>query len=312
VDLGLALSAAANGPEADPGWIRDLTRAAEALGLHSAWVPDHVVIPVGSASPYPSGSGPVDPSMFGVSFDPLATLPYLAGLTRRLRLGISVLVVPYRNPLVVAKWLASLDQLSGGRIMVGIGVGWLAEEFAALGEPRFAERGPLTDECVAIWKAVWTGRPPGFEGRFYRFGPLLSGPRPLQVPHPPIHVGGNGRAALRRVIALGADGWHLTGLAPDGVADRVGGLRAALAEAGRRPEDVLVSLRVTVDLRDGATGTGAPGLVAGDSGAVIEACRRYRHAGVGLLVPGLPRNVSPAAQLRMLERLAREVMPALA
>jgi alkanesulfonate monooxygenase SsuD/methylene tetrahydromethanopterin reductase-like flavin-dependent oxidoreductase (luciferase family) len=169
----------------------------------------------------------------------------------------------------------------------------------------------LTDEYLAVWKAAWTGRPDRFQGRFYRFDPLLSEPRPLQVPHPPIHVGGNGPAALRRVLRVGA-GWHLTRLSPDGVAGRVAALRQALTLAGRAEDDVLVSARVSLDLREGAGGPGGPpGLIAGDVDAVVTACRAYQSAGVGLLVPSLPASAPPEAQLRMLERLAREVIPAL-
>ena len=295
MEVGLALGSAASGPDAGPARIRELTLAAESLGLHSVWVPDHVVIPVGARSPFPyAGPGVAfEAERHAVTYDPLATLPYLAGLTGRLRLGLSVLVVPYRNPLVVAKWLASLDQLSGGRVLVGIGVGWLAEEFAALAQPHFTARGALTDEYLAVWKAAWTGRPDRFQGRFYRFDPLLSEPRPLQVPHPPIHVGGNGPAALRRVLRVGA-GWHLTRLSPDGVAGRVAALRQALTLAGRAEDDVLVSARVSLDLREGAGGPGGPpGLIAGDVDAVVTACRAYQSAGVGLLVPsrrGAPRR----------------------
>jgi probable F420-dependent oxidoreductase len=313
MEVGLALGSAASGPDAGPARIRELTLAAESLGLHSVWVPDHVVLPVGATSPFPYvGPGVAfEIERHGVTYDPMATLPYLAGLTHRVRLGVSVLVVPYRNPLVVAKWLASLDQLSGGRLLVGVGVGWLAEEFAALDQPRFTARGALSDEYLAIWQAAWTGCPTGFEGRYYRFGPLLSGPRPLQLPHPPIHVGGNSRAALQRVLRVGA-GWHLTRLSPDGVAERVAALRQALTAAGRAADEILVSVRVTLDLRtDADTAGGFPGLLVGDADAVIAACRRYQSAGVGLLVPNLPASAPPDVQIRMLERLACDVIPAL-
>ena len=161
MQFGLALGSAASGPDASSARIRELALAAESLGLHSVWVPDHVVLPVGATSPFPyAGPGVTfEIERHGVTYDPMATLPYLAGLTHRVRLGVSVLVVPYRNPLVVAKWLASLDQLSGGRVLVGVGVGWLAEEFAALGQPQFTARGALSDEYLAY------GRQPGRDAR---------------------------------------------------------------------------------------------------------------------------------------------------
>jgi probable F420-dependent oxidoreductase len=310
MEVGLALGSAVSGPTADPAQIRALALAADRLDFHSVWVPDHVVIPVGAQSPYPYAEPgtPFDVSRLQVTYDPLATLPYLAGLTERVRLGVSVLVVPYRNPLVVAKWLASLDQLSGGRLLIGVGVGWLAEEFQALGQPGFAERGAITDEYLTIWKTLWSRPVAEFSGHHYRFGPVLAGPSPRQVPHPPIHVGGNSRAALRRALRVGA-GWHLTRLGPDGVATRVSALRSALAEARRPPDDILVSARIVLDLRSDAGSTGGPARVGGDADAVAAAFGRYAAAGVGLLIPSLPAEASPPAQLEMVDRLARDVVP---
>jgi probable F420-dependent oxidoreductase len=310
MEIGLALGPAVSGPTADPERMRALALAADRLGLHSVWVPDHVVIPVGAQSPYPYAEPGTrfDVARLQVTYDPLATLPYLAGLTERVRLGVSVLVVPYRNPLVVAKWLASLDQLSGGRLLIGIGVGWLAEEFEALGQPRFVDRGAITDEYLEIWKTLWSEPVAQFTGQHYRFGPVLAGPRPRQIPHPPIHVGGNSRAALRRVLRVGA-GWHLTRLAPEAVASRVTALRSALVEARRPPDQILVSVRVGLDLRSDAGSSGRAAWVAGDTDTVVRAFSRYEAAGVGLLIPSLPPDAPAEVHLEMVDRLGREIAP---
>jgi probable F420-dependent oxidoreductase len=312
MQFGLYLGSAVTGRNVDPDRIRALTRASEALDFHSVWVPDHVVIPTETRSPYPYAEpgAPLDPLNLEVTYDPLATLPYLAGLTTRIKLGVAVLVVPYRNPLIVAKWLASLDQLSGGRLLIGVGVGWLAEEFTALGQPHFAHRGLVTDEYLTIWKTLWSDRPAEFAGRFYGFGPVLAGPKPLQAPHPPIYVGGNSPAALRRAARFGS-AWLLTRLGPAEVATRAAALRRLMTESGRSPDDVLVSVRVALDFGDRNAAPALPGWqITGDTAAVVAACRRYEAAGVSLLIPTLRPDAPLEMQLQTLDRLARDVVPA--
>ena len=134
----------------------------------------------------------------------------MAGATERLRLVTSVLVLPYRNPVLTAKIVASLDVLSGGRVTLGVGVGWLKEEFEALGSPDFDKRGAVTDEWIAIFKQLWTQSPASFTGEYYRYANIRAEPFPLQKPRPPIWVGGHSRAALRRTARHG-DGWHPVG-----------------------------------------------------------------------------------------------------
>ena len=139
-------------------------------------------------------------------YDPLVTLGVLAGATRRVRLGTTVLIVPYRNAVVTAKMVSSLDALSGGRVVLGIGAGWVAAESAMLGVP-FAERGPMTDEHLRAMQELWTARAPSFSGTYTQFSGLTFEPKPVQKPHPPIWVGGHSRAALRRTVEFGA-AWH--------------------------------------------------------------------------------------------------------
>jgi probable F420-dependent oxidoreductase len=180
---------------ATPDIIRGTAVRAEALGYDSVWVSDHVVVP----------NAYVDRIGAGI-YDPLVTLAVAAGATGRVRLGTTVLIVPYRNPVVTAKMVSTLDALSGGRVVLGVGAGWQAEESAMLGVP-FAERGPMTDEYLAAMRELWTSPAPSFAGKYTRFDGLHFEPKPVQRPHPPIWVGGHGRASLRRAAEIGA-AWH--------------------------------------------------------------------------------------------------------
>ena len=168
---------------------------AEALGYDSIWVSDHVIVPDANLE------------RFGAAvYDPLITLAVAAGATKRVQLGTTVLIVPYRNPVVTAKMVSSLDALSGGRVVLGIGAGWLEEESSMLGVP-FAERGPMTDEYMAAMRELWTSPAPSFNGKYTQFSGLHFEPKPIQKPHPPIWVGGHARASLRRAAEIGA-AWH--------------------------------------------------------------------------------------------------------
>jgi probable F420-dependent oxidoreductase len=178
-------------------------------------------------------------------------MAFLAGKTRRLRLVSSVMILPHRNPVVTAKTLATIDVLSNGRVTVGVGVGWLREEFQALGAPDFDRRGAVSDEYLRIFKALWTRSPASFEGKFYRFDEIRCLPAPVQKPHPPIWIGGHSPAALRRVARHG-DGWHPVGANP-AVPLRPAELRASLDELyrltekeGRDPRALTISFKAPV------------------------------------------------------------------
>src|SRR5215210_5338857 len=206
--FGVSLTNA--GPYAEPDRLARVAVQAEALGFDSVWVSDHVVMPTEMESVYPYGP----PGSFSTEnrknyYEAIVTLAWVAGATRRVRLGVSVLVVPYRNPVVTAKQLATLDALSGGRLILGIGVGWFEEEFQALGQPYFRQRGSLTDEYIRLYRALWSGEPTAFDGRFYQLRSVITLPRPAQAASggPPIWVGGHGERALRRAAELG-DAWH--------------------------------------------------------------------------------------------------------
>jgi probable F420-dependent oxidoreductase len=200
------------GPLATPAALEQIVQHAEALGFDSVVVADHIVLPVAQMSRYPysvSGAFPGE----GDALEQLALLAFIAAKTRVLRLITSVLILPHRNPVVTAKSLATIDVLSEGRLTVGVGVGWLREEFAALHAPDFDRRGAVSDEYLRIFKTLWTEAPARFAGEFYRFDDLWCLPRPVQQPHPPIWVGGHSRAALRRAARYG-DGWHPVGANP--------------------------------------------------------------------------------------------------
>jgi probable F420-dependent oxidoreductase len=238
------------GDHATPADFDRLARGAEDLGYDSLWTGDHVVFPRDVRSPYPynaTGAFPFDRDQ--PLFEPITLLAYLAARTTRLRLGVSVLVLPMRNPLVTAKMLAGVDALARGRLELGIGVGWLREEFEALAAD-FATRGEVTDEWIAMVRQLWAaGGSSGFEGRHYRFPPLAMLPRPDR--RIPILVGGNSPPALRRAARVG-DGWHGVRLPPARVREAVAGLRTALAEAGRDQAGFRVVLRASVTPEDAA------------------------------------------------------------
>src|SRR5438874_1420026 len=221
------------GRSAEPDALETLVRRGKALGFHSTVIADHVVFPVTIASKYPytvSGAFPGG----GDALEQLTLMSFVAAKSERLRLITSVMILPHRNPVLTAKMLATIDVLSRGRVTVGVGVGWLREEFEALGAPDFDRRGAVSDEYIRIFKTLWTENPASFEGRFYRFDPLRFLPQPVQKPHPPIWIGGHSPAALRRVARLG-DGWHPVG----GIAAvplRPAEMRASLAELHRLTE----------------------------------------------------------------------------
>ncbi|MGE0419529.1 MAG: LLM class F420-dependent oxidoreductase [Acetobacteraceae bacterium] len=181
----------------------------ERLGFTSTTIADHIVFPVASESKYPYDATGRHPST-GDAIEPLSLMAFVAGKTSTLRLVTSVLILPHRNPVLTAKMIATIDVLSQGRVTLGIGVGWLREEFAALGAPDFDRRGAISDEYVAIFKKLWSPGPVEHHGDWYDFAPLRCEPLPVQKPHPPIWVGGHSRHAIRRTARL-ADGWHPLG-----------------------------------------------------------------------------------------------------
>jgi len=294
-----------------------LARRAEELGYDSLWASDHVVIPTQIASTYPysaDGASPFDPEQ--AYTEPLTTLSYMAGYTQRIRLGTWVLIVPYRNPILVAKMVANMDYLSGGRIILGVGVGWMEEEFKALGLDTFSERGAATDEYIRIYKALWTEDTPSFSGRFCSFPSITAVPKPVQKPHPPIWVGGHTAPALRRAATLG-DAWLPFGqqphaeLGPAELSEKIARLRDLTVEAGRPADAVSVTFSVPLDIRDTGASDGARALFTGTPQQVAEDVLAYREAGVSHFIFILSRESIQHA-VGAMERFATEVKPLVA
>jgi probable F420-dependent oxidoreductase len=228
------------GPLADPAMLAEVAGLAEALGYHSVFVADHVVVPRALASRYPysrDGGFPYDPD--APWLDPLVALGFLAARTRTIRIGTSITVLPMRHPIVTAKQVATADHLSRGRVIFGVGVGWMAEEFALLGA-SFEDRGRRMDEYLRLMKTLWSEPNPTFDGQYFRVRDCALTPRPAQRPHVPVWVGGESPAALRRAARLG-DGWHSAGTSLAELPDKLRTLDEALAAAGRTRAGFVVS-----------------------------------------------------------------------
>jgi probable F420-dependent oxidoreductase len=300
------------GPTATRQGILSLAREGERLGLHSAMIADHIVFPAESNSIYPYTLDGKHPGG-GDALETFSILGVVAGATERLRLVTSVLVLPYRNPVLTAKMVASLDVLSGGRVTLGVGVGWLKEEFEALGSPDFERRGAVTDEWIAIFKQLWSQSPASFTGEFYQYADIRAEPFPLQKPHPPIWVGGHSRPALRRAAKHG-DGWHPVGaiaaspLPPHEMQAHLETLKRLTDVEGRDFSALTISYKAplydaAVPDRDGSrrSFSGSPDDIAGD-------ISRFAAIGVHELIFDF-RGHSVTETIEHLQRFATEVMP---
>jgi probable F420-dependent oxidoreductase len=252
------------GPFANPQTIAAVARHAEELGYHSVWASDHIITPRQIDSPYPGGRYPVLPEF--PFLEPVATLLYAAAVTSRVALGTSVLVVPQRQPVLLAKQLATLDVLSGGRLIFGAGAGWMKEEFQALNVP-FESHGQRLDDYLEVIRLCWTEDHPTFEGRFYDLPDIGFYPKPTQKPRPPIWVGGWAEGALRRAARFG-DAWHAMG-PPQLVGDAFARVKRYAAEYGRDPESIGLTLR-------------AEGVGRGEAAETIEQLRAYAEVGVSM------------------------------
>ena len=277
-----------------------LTLKAEELGLDGIFTPDHILAPPATAQHY----GPNWP-------DPFALLAYLAGRTSRIQLGASAIVLPYRNPLVTAKAAATVDQVSGGRFIFGIGVGWDEEEFRDLGLP-FGQRGKMSDEYLRVIKAAWSEDVPSHRGEYLEFSGAIFAPRPVQRPCPLIWAGGSpgavSKASVRRVAEL-CDGWHPLAVGLDDLERGFAEICKLAAEYGRG-DAIQLAPRNLLNLSDGAPGNGRASF-EGSADQVLADLRRASAIGVDYLVFDFP-PLDVAGMSRLMERFAREVKPALA
>jgi probable F420-dependent oxidoreductase len=290
------------GFEATPEGIVASAAKAEELGFDAVLVNDHIIV---DRSPR---SAP-----WTNTYDPLVALSFIAAHTTRIGLGLSVLIMPYRNPIATAKMLATIDRMSGGRLIAGIGVGWNEAEFKALGVP-FHERGPRTTEYLRIWQACWSPAEVSFAGKFFAFSDMHCNPKPLQQPHPPIWIGGASDAALRRAAAFAAV-WQPTPMPVADLVDRQAALRKACNQIGRQhPPETRMSFRVEFSPITGkAPPPGAERPIGHGTAAEVAAdLLRYREAaGLNAFQINFHGNRSLGQLLDSMDCFMREVKPLL-
>lgn len=282
----------------------DFAQHAEQLGFHSGWVSDHVAWPRDIHSQYPySDDGSFAPPPDMPWLDPLGTLFFVAACTERLRLGTTVLILGYRPPVLTAKAVASLDHLSEGRVLLGVGVGWMREEFEILGMP-FDHRGKRADEQLALFRSFFADDAPSFHGEFYDVPEVGFEPKPA-ARRVPIWVGGDSEAAYRRVAAFG-DAFHAAFQSPDEVAAGWDRVRKLVAEAGRDPGDVRLSVRLYLDPEGSMP---AAKSIAGSPEQMIDTIGRWREIGVDhvLLDPVAPGGLD--GRRAAMERFMVDVAP---
>jgi probable F420-dependent oxidoreductase len=262
-----------------------LAQKAEACGFDSVWLPEHPVIPVRTTTPFPGAADGVMPPYYAHAMDPFVALAAAAAATSAIKLGTGICLVPERHPLHTAKEIATLDQISGGRFIFGIGAGWLKEETEIFGA-NFPRRWSVTREAVLAMKELWTKDEAEFHGDFIDFPPVKSYPKPIQKPHPPILLGGAAKNVLQRVVAYG-DGWMPTRMSPEHIQENRNRLNELATVAGRDP--ATLPIRVF----------GAPN--------DAEAKKRYEDAGAQSMVILLPPT-KPDEAVRILEDTAQRLI----
>ena len=281
----------------------EVARRAEERGLDSVWVTDHVIVPTQTNVIYREDM-----------LDPLAVLPWLAGVTHRIALGTSVVILPYRSPIPVAKLLASVDVLSGGRLIVGAAIGWLEGEFDALDVP-FKERVSRSEEALELFRTLWTEEHPTLETKRHRLHDVTFSPMPLQKPRPPLYVGGNSEGALRRVARLG-DGWHATGSTVEAFGQGAETVRRFWKDAGREGEPAL-SLRIPI-LIDGVHRAAVDmslirgrHVIGGPVAKIVEELRGYQALGCQHIALEVSYSTYPAI-LETIDIIAERLRPPVA
>lgn len=279
------------GKYADKDEILKIAASAQELGFESMWVSDHVVIP-------DSHQG------FGnVFYDPFITLAYVAAHTCDIRLGTSVIVLPYRNPAVLAKMISTLDKLSEGRVILGIGAGWLQKEFEALGV-EFDQRGEMTDEYLEILKVLWTETDPSFRGKYLEFSDIKFLPKPHQKPHPPIWVGGGSRKSIERAVIYG-DGWHPVGLTPQELTKKLAYVNELLDKY--KKENFQISLRRNLEINKDKE-IGSDDTLRGSIEKIVNGIKEYKKLGVNHLILNFLSGSSEGV-LNSIRTFSKEIRP---
>ncbi len=305
------------GPMATPQNLARLAHQGEELGFAIISVSDHIIIPKAIASTYPyNESGTFAGSPTGECLEQLSLLSFLVGVTSSAKLLTSVMVLPHRPPVLTAKMLATIDVLSNGRLIVGCGVGWMREEFEAIGAPAYDERGAVGDEYIRAFKELWTSDNPTFEGKYCRFANVAFAPKPLQKPHPPIWTGGESPVALRRAGRL-ANAWYPIGsnprfpvATPEQFADYATTVKHHALESGRDPSALSFAYSTNwytdqqaLTLPDGQRRplTGTPQQIADD-------IKGYQEVGVRHMMVNLQGETLEQTLERM-QRFADRIMP---
>ena len=299
------------GEMAGPEQLRNVAQRAEALGYDHVWVSDHIILPKKIDSFYPYAEDgvatfkPDEPY-----YEPLSALNFIAGCTQRVRLGTHVLIIPYRNPVLTAKILSTLDVLSGGRVILGAGVGWMEEEFQAMGLDTYKDRGAVTDEYLQVYKELWTKEDASFDGKYYQISDTGFEPKPVQKPHPPVWIGGHSGPAVRRAAKYG-DGWMPIGLRPPAIlepeelAGKIARLRKLTVEAGRAEDAVALTFSTGVVFHDAAGSSRA--WMQGNPDQIASDLRQYQDLGVSNFIVNFQGGTVPELQENM-ERFSREVI----
>lgn len=284
----------------------DIAKSAELLGFDSIWASDHVVMPqrhLGSFSE--------------VFYDPFMLLSFIAAETSTIKLGTSVIILPYRNPVVVAKMVATLDVLSEGRVIFGVGPGWMKEEYDSLSVP-YEKRGRRTNEYIQALKELWTSDDPEYDGEFCGFSNIKFYPKPLQKPHPPLFIAGASDYAINRAVSFG-DGWQPTWVSPEDVEEGFSKLKNVANEAGRDLNGFICSVRNRLDIvspdhdskKDNSSeGNDPPFLLRGTVSEITELVKQYKSIGVSHMV------LDPACDslddiFETLETVSKKIIPAI-
>jgi probable F420-dependent oxidoreductase len=292
------------GRHVDRQTLMSFAREAESLGVHSAWVSDHICWPADIASKYPyTDDGSFGPSSDMGWLDAISTLTFVAGCTEKIRLGTTVLILPYRPPVQTAKQLASLDVLSDGRLILGVGVGWMAEEADILNMP-WDRRGERTDEQLEIFRRLFNDPAPSFEGEFYRFPKVGFEPKPVQKPLP-VWVGGSSPAAFRRVARFG-NAFHAAFQPREVVADEWAQVRRNCEEAGRDPSELRLSLRFYLDPAEAMQPEKS---IAGSRDRMLETVAGLKDIGVSHILLDPVARGGVAARLDALRQFMSDVAP---
>ncbi len=306
------------GPLSEPAAIRTVLKRAEALGLDYVSVSDHIVIPrvIEPLYPYSDTGDPPFP-VDGECLEQLTLMSYVAAVTEKIRILSSVMVVPHRNPVHTAKTIATIDVLSGGRVTIGCGAGWMAEEFAAIGTEPFAERGRVTDEYLRIFKELWTADSPSFDGRYNSFSDLKFEPKPVQKPHPPLWIGGESPAAMRRAVRIG-DGWFPIGANPNfplntsaKFAASLSTLKQLAAENDRDPDSLDLGFWSNWDhevMERKAPQDGERHIMTGGTAAILDDVGVLKDLGVGVFMFQLAKPEGLEATLESMNRFADAIL----